>query len=202
VRCSTFTFGALLLMMGVGACGVLAGLGDYAQGVGDSGVGVKIQGHPEESGILDDAMGTGPGGEDTSVGPASDDATDAGTGGSEDVIDTGSTQETADAGDAAQDAAALCRTQCSGCCDSNDVCHGGQSLATCGSGGAACVDCSTQTKVCSSAGSCVKASMMEAGPPPMCSVSNCKNSCPLLMAPCCKGDQTCGCAVLGLLLCN
>ncbi len=202
MRCWTVTFGSLLLAVGAGACGIIAGLGEYAQGLGDSGAGGTIQGHPVESGALDDAMGTGTGGEDTSVGPEGDDVIDAGTAASDDVADAGSTQGMADASDAAEDAAAVCRTQCSGCCDSDNVCHGGQSVATCGSGGATCTDCSTSGKVCSSAGSCVTGATMEAGPPPMCSLSNCKNNCPLLMAPCCKSDQTCGCAVLGLLLCN
>ena len=45
------------------------------------------------------------------------------------------------------------------------------------------------------------AAQVDAGKP-QCSVGNCSNKCPLLEAPCCKQDQTCGCAVLGLLLCN
>ena len=200
MRWLSFTFASLLLL-GASACGVIAGLGDYASGSADSGSGVKVQGHPEESGAPDDSTTNSPG-DDVSGPGGGDDAIDSGTGGSDAVVDSGPTAMIADASDDAQDAAASCRTQCSGCCDSANVCHGGLSLATCGSSGEACVDCSMSGKVCSSTGTCITSTVMEAGPPPMCILGNCKNSCPLLEAPCCKGDQTCGCAVLGLLLCN
>jgi hypothetical protein len=198
VRPSTFLLGSLLAV-GAGACGLIAGLGDYASGLADSGIGVKV--HPEESGVVDDAP-TGTGGGDETPPVTTDDATDSAPGASEDVVEGEPAVVGSDAADAAQDAAAVCQTECGGCCDANNVCHGGQSVGTCGSGGKACVDCSTSGKMCGSSGTCVAASTMEAGPPPMCSLPNCKNSCPLLEAPCCKTDQTCGCAVLGLLLCN
>ncbi len=190
----------MLLAFGAGACGLIAGLPDYASGTAD-GSGITIQPHPDATGTQDDSTETGPG-DDTTVDPGGDVGADAGSGSDDVAPDTGTSEGPTDASEDAQDAAAICRTQCSGCCDSNNICHGGQSLATCGSGGKACMDCSASGKVCSSAGACVTGTTMEAGPPPMCSVGNCKNGCPLLEAPCCKADQTCGCAVLGLLLCN
>jgi hypothetical protein len=202
VRWLSFTFRSLLLAVGAGACGLVAGLGDYADGLAEGGPGVKVIVHPEETGTPDDATAIGPGGDEPSVGPAGDDAIDSSAGEPDTAVDSGSATAVADASDDAQDAAAVCRTQCSGCCDPANVCHGGLSVSTCGSSGEACVDCSASGKVCSSTGTCIMSSVMEAGPPPMCKVGNCKNSCPLLEAPCCKGDQTCGCAVLGLLLCN
>src|SRR5258708_21111226 len=108
--------------------------------------------------------------------------------------------------EAGVDAAAICRAQCSGCCDSSGMCHGGRWTGTCGGGGAACSNCASTGKACSGNGTCVGTAMVEAGAPPMCVVSKCSNTCPLLPlveAPCCKSDQTCGCAaVLGILLCN
>lgn len=107
--------------------------------------------------------------------------------------------------DADTDAAAVCRAQCSGCCDPSGICHGGQSTATCGSDGLACRDCSSSAMVCTS-GSCVAKTAVDSGAPATCVVSRCTNSCPLLPlaeAPCCKSDDTCGCgAILGILLCS
>jgi hypothetical protein len=55
-------------------------------------------------------------------------------------------------------------------------------------------------------GSADASAAVESGGPPVCVLSKCTNTCPLLPlaeAPCCKSDHTCGCgAVLGILLCN
>ncbi|MGH7438270.1 MAG: hypothetical protein ACRENE_21505 [Polyangiaceae bacterium] len=104
------------------------------------------------------------------------------------------------------DAAAICHAQCSGCCDSSGACHGGLSTTTCGAQGASCRDCSASGLACGSGARCVAAPGDAGGTAPMCVVTRCTNTCPtlpLLEAPCCKPDQTCGCgAVLGILLCN
>lgn len=39
-------------------------------------------------------------------------------------------------------------TNCPGCCDSQDVCHGGFLNTRCGSGGASCSDCTAQATTC------------------------------------------------------
>ena len=190
---------SLSLLFGVSACAAIAGLGDYVEGVEESGTRASGEGaHPSEGGASNDSA-TATGSDDSSPGPGEGDATtdDGGAGDDGEAALDAST----DAADGGEDAAAVCRAQCGGCCDESAVCHGGQSLATCGTGGEACKDCSTSNKVCSSAGACVSSAPADAGLKP-CSVGNCTNKCSLLEAPCCKQDQTCGCAVLGLLLCN
>jgi hypothetical protein len=82
-------------------------------------------------------------------------------------------------------------TSCGGCC-ANGSCVGGQSVPTCGVGGVACKDCASMG-ACRS-GSCA-APPVDAGPPPMCVVSQCTNTCAVapIQGVCCKSDQTCGC---------
>jgi len=107
--------------------------------------------------------------------------------------------------DAEVDAAAVCRAQCSGCCDSAGMCHGGLSNDTCGAGGADCEDCASSGMVCSAEGACGAPSQVDSGAK-TCDPTKCTNKCPLLPlleAPCCKSDHTCGCgAVLGVVACN
>jgi hypothetical protein len=80
---------------------------------------------------------------------------------------------------------------CGGCCDSNGFCHGGQSAGVCGTGGRACLACSSG-QGCTN-GACVADS---GGPPPTCTASSCTNVCiPVYQSPCCKSDGTCGCRV-------
>ena len=188
------------VLFGVSACAAISGLGDYVEGVEEAGAQAAGQGgRPSEAGASNEGA-TQSGGDDAAPGPGEGDATTGEVDAADDGAAAAVLDASADGAGGGQDAAATCRAQCGGCCDQSAVCHGGQSLATCGSGGQACQDCSTSNKVCSSAGACV-ASVPDAGPKP-CSVGNCTNKCPLLEAPCCKQDQTCGCALIGLVLCN
>ena len=186
------------LALGVGACAALSGLTDLTQG-GDGGAEASVSQPGDErppqdafTGVVDTGGARETGGEP-----------DASTSEAPDAV---APPRLDAAADVAVDAAAICRAQCSGCCDTSGTCHGGRSTTTCGTGGIACRDCSGAGEVCSANGTCTAPPPPDAGPPPMCVVSKCTNSCPalpLLEAPCCKLDQTCGCAaVLGLVLCN
>jgi hypothetical protein len=82
---------------------------------------------------------------------------------------------------------------CGGCCSATGDCVGGESVSTCGSGGATCQDCEG-SGACSQ-GACV-ASPLDAGPRPMCDVASCSTgNCAgfPIQGACCKSDQTCGC---------
>ena len=183
-------------LTGAAACASLSGLNDISLGEADEGT----LGHGGDSGDVE----APPGGDDGAVADEQAIAPEAEGG---PTPETGVLDQDGAAAplDANTDAAAICRAQCSGCCDSSGTCHGGQSTATCGSGGLACRDCSSTGTVCAS-GACVAKTAVDSGAPPMCVASKCTNSCPLLPlaeAPCCKSDNTCGCgAVLGILLCN
>ena len=183
----------VLLVVGASACASLSGLSTFSRG-------------DDDAGAADHAVETGAESDDTSraEGAMADEA------GAQEAEDGDSSEVGAPARDAAAaipdsgvDAAAVCHAECSGCCDSAGTCHGGQSTTTCGTGAAACQDCANAGKVCNVS---VAAPQVDSGTPPMCVVTRCTNSCPLLPlveAPCCKSDQTCGCgAVLGILLCN
>jgi hypothetical protein len=204
---------ASLLVLGVAACGAIAGLGAYSDETGDASVGTTG----------DDDAATVQTGDDGGDGGRGDDLTDdavamdvqgddapAGEDGGGEELDGGqsddATNETPDvgtppqeAGGTAHDAAVEsgpppCSTStCGGCC-SNGTCVGGLSTGTCGSGGNACKSCSGSTPACSSSGTCV-AEPMEASAP-TCTVSACKNACiPFYQSNCCKSDNTCGCEV-------
>jgi hypothetical protein len=196
---------SVLLALGASACGLVAGLSGYGAELEDA----AAHGSSQEPSTTDAASS----GDEAAVGPEGNDATvDAGTGDepTTELIDPGDSSDDGgdagppigDAGDGGEDAEAVCKAQCGGCCDSTWVCHGGQSVGTCGAGAQACMNCGASNKVCSSAGACVTAPIVDASPPAMCNATKCTNKCPLLEGPCCKSDQTCGCAVLGLLLCN
>ena len=85
---------------------------------------------------------------------------------------------------------------CSGCCNASGECVGGQSTATCGAGGASCIDCSPTGLVCS--GGACSAPAPEAGPPSTCDPGACAQTLciPVWQAGCCKSDNTCGCYAL------
>jgi hypothetical protein len=173
---------------GVSACALFAGLGAYsdlpAVDAGTPGTAADVVEVPEAT-------------PEASEEPPEADPP-------EDVGEEASAEAMAAPIDAGIDAAAVCRAQCSGCCDSEGTCHGGRSDDTCGTGAAACVDCTKSSMVCGTGGSCM-AAVVDSGPR-TCDVTKCTNQCPilpLLEAPCCKLDQTCGCgAVLGVVLCN
>jgi hypothetical protein len=82
-------------------------------------------------------------------------------------------------------------TTCNGCCDSNGNCAGGQSQATCGTGGEQCISCGSGT-TCNKSGACVN-TPVDSGPPPACVASSCQK-CGAVQSTCCKSDNTCGCA--------
>ncbi len=83
---------------------------------------------------------------------------------------------------------------CSNCC-SNNVCVGGQSVATCGTGGAACTDCTNMGGACGSNGACTTA-VKDAAPPPACVASSCRGCDGFYQKGCCKSDDTCGCLLV------
>jgi hypothetical protein len=190
-----------LLAVGAGACAGLSSLSEYSAGPsvaggaeGGGAFGVADAGAGDETGEPSGATGA------DAVAAAQLDAPDP-------PADGSASAPPVDASlDADVDAAAICHAQCSGCCDSSGVCHGGQSTTTCGAHGGACRDCAQTGQVCAAGGTCVAASSADSGPPPTCNPTKCTNTCPLLPlaeAPCCKSDQTCGCgAILGILLCN
>lgn len=189
-----------VFLLGLAGCANLSGLSDIGStpAAADAGAeGAPPAGQPSPGSGSSSGTGAPSGTEDAAL-----------------AEDAAPPSPEASAGDASEpprdaaadvDAAAVCHAQCSGCCDATGTCHGGKSTGTCGSAGAQCVDCAASGKVCGQSATCVAASVADSGPPPMCVVSQCTNTCPLvplLEAPCCKPDQTCGCgAVLGIL-CN
>jgi hypothetical protein len=169
--------GLFLIALGASGCGLLAGLGDYSAG------------DPIESDSLTDSS-------PFTMLPGSDDAEDA-------SADTSSGDDGSSViEDPDGDASAPCGPgNCGGCCI-NGTCAGGGSVDTCGSGGVACVDCTSMGGACSAAGACTTPPK-DAAPPAMCVVSACKSKCiPYVQNPCCKSDQTCGCAIAISSTCN
>ena len=95
----------------------------------------------------------------------------------------------------ASDARPMCtRSTCGGCCTAAGDCVGGQSVATCGTKGATCADC-TQTGQSCNGGVCSSAPH-DAGTCTMLSCTTLSNLCiPVWQQPCCKSDETCGCYI-------
>jgi len=82
--------------------------------------------------------------------------------------------------------AAVCdATSCPHGCCSSGVCVGGTTDKACGATGAACLDCTTQSRTCGAGGTCA---------PPACGPSNCPNGCCDTRGRCQGGtsDYTCG----------
>jgi hypothetical protein len=167
-------------------CGAIIGLDSYSEDAGadDSSVSTHpLQGDDgTASGDDDEASEDGSSGEDVSNGDDSAEIAETGP------VDSGSF-------DAGRDGPPACSpSTCSGCC-SNGTCVGGASTGTCGTGGGACKSCAGSTPTCSN-GACVAAPVEAGPPPPMCTVSSCKNTCiPFYQTNCCKSDGTCGCEV-------
>jgi hypothetical protein len=200
MRWKICSFGAVVLTVIVGACAQFAGLQDYTSGdptQPDSSVSpAKLEPSAYEAsdergeGALDDAGGQGEG---STPGPdlEPDD-------GAADAAETSVPGEPSDAGkptDASlvPDGYACGADTCGGCCNAAGDCVGGQSVATCGSGGPKCKDC-TSAGACSQ-GECTTP-LPDAGPPPICMFGSCSNSnCAFfpIQGACCKLDQTCGC---------
>jgi hypothetical protein len=113
--------------------------------------------------------GFGTGSDDSSVAPSGDDAT-VSTGDDAAMDEGGSDAAASGDGSAADDASSTgddggtpgsdagtstCASTCSGCCDSAGNCNtDGTQNGACGASGAACVDCTGLTEVCT-AGACV-----------------------------------------------
>lgn len=80
---------------------------------------------------------------------------------------------------------------CSHCCSAG-ACVGGQSVTTCGTGGADCKDCTGMGGACGSNGSCTTP-VKDAAPPPACSANKCGGCVAFYQRGCCKSDESCGC---------
>jgi hypothetical protein len=190
---------ASLTAVAVGACAGLAGLPGYSAGDDSFEQDVYVPPGPDASNTGDDEASTSDEGSTSETREASGDdeagddtVADGHTGDTHPVAEAG-----ADAGGRASDAADepdvyVCEPgTCDGCCTASG-CSGGQSVATCGVGGVACRDCTSQG-ACSSDGKCV-APVKDASPPPMCVATNCKQCAVApIQGPCCKLDNTCGC---------
>lgn len=177
----------VLLAMGMCACGLIAGLGDYegAPGAGDSSVARVIKADAAV-GSTDDATDPPLNGEAAPT----DDESDAGT--DSPFIAVADDADTAGDAILTADVNTTCdTTTCPGCCKSGQ-CVGGQSVATCGAGGGSCEDCTSMGGACSSAGECAT-KVADAAPPPTCTASKCKPCIPVYQSSCCKSDETCGC---------
>jgi hypothetical protein len=193
-----------LALFGASACGALDGLSDYESGSGlsDSGTIHPVDAHSDTS-------SQSPTGDDDSVEPdtgnpsgptddgsplepeAGDDTSD--DGGSTNG-DGGSPDDVENIPDVAVDAAPACTSMtCGGCC-MNGTCYGGSSVSTCGKGGSACKDCSSQG-ACSANGSC-STPQVDSGHQTSCSASSCLLCIPVYQQGCCKSDDTCGCQVV------
>jgi hypothetical protein len=99
----------------------------------------------------------------------------------------------------AVEAGPLCGSKtCGGCCNENGFCAGGESTATCGTGGAPCQDCSTTGQSCSEGTCSATPPPVDSSSPPVCNVTQCNDMIrciPVYQGGCCKTDGTCGCQV-------
>ncbi len=188
---------------------MISGLSDYENltGPGDASVSQLTK----DTGVVGDRDSVGPR-KDTSTQVASDasgDATllDEGTGTTEeagsseaseesDAADTGSPDDAGGLPDVAPDAPppACGPMTCSHCCSAGE-CVGGQSVTTCGTGGADCKDCTNMGGACGSNGSCTTP-VNDAAPPPTCSANKCGGCIAFYQRGCCKSDETCGCQLI------
>jgi hypothetical protein len=152
------------------------------QGPGDLVPVGDVDGSDADSGEANDADG--------SEGNAEATTPDAGSPDAVAVVDAGAPSDASGIPDGY-----VCGPEtCGGCCNSSGNCAGGQSVNTCGTGGANCKDC-TSSGACS-AGAC-STPVKDAAPPPMCDPTSCAstNHCAgfPIQGSCCKLDDTCGC---------
>ena len=173
--------GVVVLSLGMGGCALIAGLNGY-EGKGDADGSTPIVDKDDGSVAVGDDTGTTP----LNMG---DDEPDA------DVPDVaeGDGYYVLGADDAALSPAVntTCdTTTCPGCCKGG-MCYGGQSVATCGKGGGACLDCTSMGGACG-AGACMTKAP-DAGPAKTCTASKCAPCIPVYQSSCCKSDMTCGC---------
>jgi hypothetical protein len=162
------------------ACEAVSGLNNYASGANDMPV------------VVED--GAGPVGSDDGGPPdASVAAEDAPT------IELDASVQASDA--ESKPDGFVCNTMtCNGCCDSAG-CHGGNSVTTCGSGGATCTDCTSRGGACNN--HVCGAHIVDAGP--QCTTTNvaaCSKCATVLYTACCKKDGTCGCQWTGFAPCQ
>ncbi|HTB75672.1 MAG TPA: hypothetical protein VK762_20615 [Polyangiaceae bacterium] len=174
--------GVVVLSMGTGACGMIAGLSDYEGHLGDpdsSVASVVKDGATLSTSDGDPPLNT----DDGTGGDANDPQSDAPW-----II-------TDDSTDAAlsPDVNTTCdTTTCAGCCTAAGACVGGQSVATCGVGGTECKDCTSMGGACTS-GAC-STKVADAAAKPVCTASKCPPCIPVYQSSCCKTtDETCGC---------
>ena len=175
----------------VGGCAAVSGLGDYKEGNGsvalesNVGTGLPDDGSDAADTVADGSTGT-PGDPDVATVP--DDASAPA-----DPSEASTVYESGALPDIQYDAPPACGpSNCGGCC-SNGVCVGGGSVATCGSAGRACEDCTGMGGACTNH-ACATATA-DAGPPKTCKASSCTGCIPFYQTGCCKSDQTCGCEV-------
>jgi hypothetical protein len=174
--------GVVVLSIGTGACAVIAGLDGYEGHMGDN---------PDSSvaSVLKDGAAVNTGDGDPPLN------TDDGTGGdANDPVQSDAPWIITGDSDAAlsPDVNTTCdTTTCAGCC-TNGACVGGQSVATCGVGGATCKDCTSMGGACTS-GAC-STKVPDAAAKPVCTASKCPLCIPVYQSSCCKTtDETCGC---------
>jgi len=209
------------------ACALLSGLDQISQGVDAPGADATIDAHPSSTGsdasgdvrhdtvTADTSVGVGEGddgtvsADDSSIdmeeGGGGESAADGRPDGADDAGDGGGLDAGPDAyrlpdADSGPDAPPPCAPgNCSGCCDANRICLGGQSLTTCGTGGATCRNCASVSQSCNN-GACSTVAP-EAGPgctpnPGLCAFVT---ICPFFYSACCKSsDGTCGCQLNSL----
>ncbi len=177
--------GVVVLAMSTGACALIAGLNDYDGHAGgsDSSTPTMVPGSDAGTPVTSDDTGSTPlNGDDEPTIDA-------------DVPDVESDGYFVLTGDndamLSPDVNTKCdTTTCSGCCQ-DGMCVGGQSVATCGKGGATCKDCTGMGGACSSGACATK--VADAGPAMTCTVSKCPLCIPVYQSSCCKTDMTCGC---------
>lgn len=193
-----------LALFGASACGALDGLSSYESGSGpsDSGTINPVDARSNQSPTGDDDSVDSDTGDPYETGPtddsspteleAGDDLSDGG--GSPVHPGDGSPDDVENIPDVALDVATACTAMtCGGCC-MNGMCYGGNSVNTCGKGGSACKDCSSQG-ACSANGSC-STPQVDSGQQKSCNASQCLVCIPVYQQGCCKSDDTCGCQVV------
>ncbi len=142
------------------SCGALTGINAYTGELGE---------------LVDGAVGPGP---DEGTNPP-DSAEDVATGDdAEPAIDAPATEDAEqpppnDSGLTAE-AKLPCASSCStGCCTAEGDCAGSEQATACGTGGAACVDCTKSGQVCTNSAACAapKPDASTPPPPPACTSS-------------------------------
>jgi hypothetical protein len=182
-RCAAFTLGGM-----VSACAAVTGLNNYTAADNPSG----LDGGTDDGSALGDATvgneTTAPPGDD--AGPVTgEDGGPIGDGGS--VRDAHGGGPTDSGGRPDAGVAAPCGpSNCSTCCIPGDGggCAKPNANQACGSGGGACTDCTSSSKVCTG-GTCVSTS---------CVATSCPKCTPYFLQ-CCKGTTAaagCGCSLL------